>query len=320
MESSAALLIDRSIKSRCSDYDVAIQRVVGWITTGAGLFFLAICFSVGCQSGPRRPDRQTPGDTNKTNAIVFCGLVLPVKTTRSVVCHDSAVTNIGPVADLVNLQHLDLGAGGENVCVSDLTPLEDLTSLERLSLAGLPLQDIRVIGSLDNLSSLDISNTKVRSVTPLKSLPHLTSLNAAGTRITGLDKIGNFRELLRLDISGTKVSSLRSIGGISHLKTLILAGTLVDSLAGLTKLENLTELHIPWMALDLGPLVEISSLRKLYVSENRVSADSLRTLKTKNPRLTINPPGIVYLEEMCGSGAFCSVIKRDESHCSGHVN
>ena len=92
--------------------------------------------------------------------------------------------------------------------VSDLTPLQGLTSLVSLSLSGTQVNDLTPLQGLTSLVSLNLHRTQVSDLTPLQGLTSLASLNLYRTQVSDLKPLASLTDLQTLDISRTQVSDL----------------------------------------------------------------------------------------------------------------
>ena len=85
---------------------------------------------------------------------------------------NSNITDISPIEDLTSLVTLALDANN----ISNLSPLQNLTNLTNLFLDGNNITDLEPISNLVNLESLALDDNNISDVTPLT----LTSLNYLG--------------------------------------------------------------------------------------------------------------------------------------------
>jgi len=85
----------------------------------------------------------------------------------------SILKDISPLADLQNLEDLNLGF---QFVISDLSPLKNLTNLKKIDLHSLQISDISIISNLEKLEELDISFNQIRDIACLKNLKNLEKL------------------------------------------------------------------------------------------------------------------------------------------------
>jgi Leucine-rich repeat (LRR) protein len=89
------------------------------------------------------------------------------------------VSDLTPIKELTRLQKLDIS----DTKVSDLTPLKGLTSLHKLNLGGTTVSDLTPLKELKGLEDLRLSDTSVSDLTPLKELNKLQVLFLDGTKV-----------------------------------------------------------------------------------------------------------------------------------------
>ena len=107
-----------------------------------------------------------------------------------------------------------------DVQISDLTPLQQLTGLSELYCHNNPISNLKPLSQLYELKALDCSNTLVRNLNDLGRLTNLQVLNISGTQIRNLRPLSNLVLLRQLDIYNTRVFSLRPIENLKNLEIL----------------------------------------------------------------------------------------------------
>ena len=142
---------------------------------------------------------------------------------RSVGYIDIAGKGISDLTGLefaTNLRELDL----RDNPITDLRPLANLTTLERLYLSDIfpstPTLDLRPLANLINLEELTLENSKVSDINPLARLKKLQILDLSHNDISDLRPLVGLRELRKLRIEGNPISDLTPLSGLNleHLK------------------------------------------------------------------------------------------------------
>ncbi|MBI1358258.1 MAG: hypothetical protein GC160_28315 [Acidobacteria bacterium] len=110
--------------------------------------------------------------------------------------------------------HLDL-SGTE---VTDLSPLQGLSSLASLDLSVTEVTDLSPLQGLSSLTSLSLSSTEVTDLSPLQGLSSLTSLKLWGTGVTDLSPLQGLSSLTSLSLLGTEVTD-REIEQLKQAKS-----------------------------------------------------------------------------------------------------
>ena len=189
-----------------------------------------------------------------------------------------------------NLEHLSLGEVG---MVSDLTPLSNLTSLQRLNVAGNQISDIRPLAGLihlrtlalwDNqlqniaplanltaLTYLDLSGNHVESFQPLIPLIHLRTLRLANSQIEDITLLQNLTSLVRLTVSHNQITHVSPLAGLINLTFLNLRNNRISDLNPLANLTALETLRLDINAItDITPLTGLKNLKELRIADNPI--------------------------------------------------
>ncbi len=200
------------------------------------------------------------------------------------------------LAQIIHSTSVDLSG---NKTITALEPLNKLSNLKSVSLAGCPVTDLMPLRNLNKLEILDISNTAVKILDPLRYCLLLNQLRMKGTPIGDLSVIPAFQSLTLLDISGTQVTSLVAVKDLTSIKDLRLNHTRIKDLAPVTGLTNLEMLNISSTQIDnLEPLKGMTNLHMLISDSTRVSSlaplDNLHGLE----RVYCNNSGITQKEAL----------------------
>lgn len=123
---------------------------------------------------------------------------------------------------MTNLEELDLS----NNDISDITPLQNLYSLKKLSVSNNTffssngeILNLMPLMNLTKLEELDISKNGITSVDVLKYLPNLRTLDASYNEITNFKPLGGKKNLEKLNVSGNSAEELM-LGSMESLRFL----------------------------------------------------------------------------------------------------
>lgn len=173
-----------------------------------------------------------------------------------------SITDLNPLAELTDLESLDLN---QNRTVEDISPISNLINLKTLILYSNPIKDISVLSNLTKLTELWLLDTPISDINPLRNLSNLEVLYIDGV---GLDE---------------EFSDISALSYLTKLKYLDIAGR---GLTDIKPLENLTELVL--LNVSYNNLTEISAvsnmkkLIRLLIRKNKVEdisgAKNLETL------------------------------------------
>ena len=151
------------------------------------------------------------------------GVPLTKERMRSVHYINIAGKEISDITGLefaTHLKELDL----RDNPVTDLHPLANLTTLERLYLSDLfpstPTLDLHPLANLINLQELFLEHSKVLDISPLARLKKLQILDLSHNDISDLRPLVGLTELRKLRIGGNPIEDLTPLSGLrlTHLE------------------------------------------------------------------------------------------------------
>ena len=143
------------------------------------------------------------------------------------------ITALTGLEHAVNLEHLDLYAH----LINDLRPLERLTKLRSLWIAGNKIANIRPLTSLP-LERLDLGGNPIADFAPLSDLTRLTRLDFWGNGLgnNDLSIITGLTQLTELDLRNNQISDVTPLTKLVNLKKLQLEGNPIADTASLLTL------------------------------------------------------------------------------------
>jgi internalin A len=225
------------------------------------------------------------------------------------------VTDVGleHLASLAQLEELNLG--GNKISGVGLHVLKLLPRLRSLSFYGiqrrnagwcwapvvtdLELDTIALLGSLEELNvgfGVALGTPRPKDLGPADGEAECRI--AGGTRITdlGVAKLARLKKLRRLDLSGSAITSaaVKTLAALPQLQRLSLwNATGVDDAAAphWEALGTLTSLDLsdtPVGDATLARLSTLVNLRRLYVSETKVTPEGLTAFRTKHPACVVS--------------------------------
>jgi C-terminal of Roc, COR, domain/Ras of Complex, Roc, domain of DAPkinase/Leucine Rich repeats (2 copies) len=131
------------------------------------------------------------------------------------------ITDISFLQDLVYLQKLSLGYSK----MTDIFVLQKLKNLKDLSFELGTIRDISVLKNLRKLTKLSIwgDNSPICcDMTILQNLTHLTNLHLVFTQITDISILQNLTNLTDLNLSGNQITDISALQNLTNLRGLIL--------------------------------------------------------------------------------------------------
>ncbi|PEG08774.1 leucine-rich repeat domain-containing protein [Bacillus wiedmannii] len=112
--------------------------------------------------------------------------------------------------DLLQIKKLEiLKEKGKNI--KDITGLEYMANLEKLTLEGVGLKNIEFISNLEKLNDVNVSHNQIEDITPLSSLKSLQWLNLADNQIKDVSVLSPMLDLLSLKLAGNEIRDVRPL-------------------------------------------------------------------------------------------------------------
>ncbi len=173
-----------------------------------------------------------------------------------------------PVADISALEGLDrLEALHMQQCnVADISVIENMPGLTALSLGQIPCLDLSPILKLQNLSFVEITGSSLQDAITVFSNPNIGELIAINCGIASLESLSAIPSLTSLELCNNDLVDLDGVQRYPRLKSLALRSTKINDLSPLKALTALEELDLRGVDVDLSPLLQMPSLKKIICS------------------------------------------------------
>jgi Leucine Rich repeats (2 copies) len=126
------------------------------------------------------------------------------------------ITDLSPLADLTSINRLNLN----NNKISDLTPLAGLTKITHLGIHGNNISDLTPLAGLTKITHLGISNNKIIDLLPLAGLNNINYLGIYNNQISDLSPLAGLTSINRLGISNNKIIDLTPLYELKKLSEL----------------------------------------------------------------------------------------------------
>ena len=222
-------------------------------------------------------------------------------------------TNITPLLELP-LTHLYISS----VALDDITGIEQISSLEHLTLRDQSLLDISLNG-LEFLETITVSEGSSTTL-ELENLPSLRQISARGNELdqvslSNLESLinlyleannindglffSNLPNLERVYLSNNQIESAPNLTDLSNLVTIDLRNNLLTDISNIGLPENLATVQLSINQLsDIDALTDIISLKTILASSNEV--DSIPDLSnlTQLERLDLDANLLSNLDEI----------------------
>ena len=155
------------------------------------------------------------------------------------------ISDISMLRDLTQLEHVIL----RNTNVVDLSPLQNLKSLEALSLLEKgKVKSIEPLAKLKSLSSLTIEDNEVSDVSALAGLTTLHRLEMPDNSIVDITPLANLKNLWDVDLSRNRIVDTSPLEELPQLWVIELRGNQVSNVKPLVK-------HFQLMGTKPGSLI-----------------------------------------------------------------
>ena len=189
--------------------------------------------------------------------------------TSSLNLSNSNISDISPLAGLVNLKKLELKHNN----IADLSPLASLTELTSLDLYDNNISDLTALSELRNLVILRLPKNNIVNITSLHEMEKLTELILWDNNISDLSPISNLIGLRELHLGYNNIEDINPLAGLINLKNLNLR---MNKISNIDPIKNLTDLEGIFRIddnniTDINALSFLSSVRNLIISNNRIS-------------------------------------------------
>ncbi|MEG4105266.1 leucine-rich repeat domain-containing protein, partial [Microcoleus sp. S13_C5] len=149
--------------------------------------------------------------------------------------------------------------------------LGSLTNLTTLNLDWNKISDISFLGSLTNLTTLNLDWNKISDISFLGSLTNLTTLNLMKNQISDISFLDSLTNLTELLLNYNQISDISSVGSLTNLTTLDLSRNKITEINALRSLTNLTKLDLRFNQItEINALRSLTNLTKLDLRANRI--------------------------------------------------
>ena len=195
----------------------------------------------------------------------------------------NTITDLSPLADLTQLERLTVFHTGG---LTDISPLKKLTALTELTIQKLrpsataSFSDISVLASLTQLKILFLNYNEIVDLSPLRALTTLTNLTLTGNKIVDISPLVGLTALVQLHLASNKIRDISPLRGLTDLEELYLsANTELSDISPLMRLKKLKRLQLDQTAITVaglsGVLPALGALKGLSLKITRISALSV---------------------------------------------
>lgn len=153
-----------------------------------------------------------------------------------------------------------------------LEAIGTLHNLTALDLTGCGLSTISALSGLTKLQSLILADNSIGNIAPLSGMTQLQTLDLSDNAVTSLAALLDLPALVSLRLTRCPLDALTPIAGCGQLQLLDITGCGIDDLSAVAELRELCELYAGSNRItSLAPLSDCEKLRVIDVSSNQIT-------------------------------------------------
>ena len=143
---------------------------------------------------------------------------------------------------MTNLKKLRIEGG----ILDDASALSACTKLEQLQIIGSSISSdlLKIIGTLENLKVLELTENGISSIDPLSNLKKLEHINLSNNAIRDISPLVGLNNLQSLNLSSNALISLEGLEALTNLKVLDVSFNSIVTTAPLSSMVTLEQLNV----------------------------------------------------------------------------
>ena len=114
--------------------------------------------------------------------------------------------------------------------IGSLLGIQNLTSLQDLSLLGNSLTDISPLSGLKSLTRLVLVSDQITDISPLSGLTRLTDLHLNENSITDISALSELTSLTVLNLDNNSITDISALSGLTSLESIDLANNSITDI------------------------------------------------------------------------------------------
>ena len=162
--------------------------------------------------------------------------------------------------------------------IADVSPLAELTQLEKLYLKQDGIDDISALGGLVNLENLDLSgNKEISDVSALANMTKLKTIDMSGNKIENINVLSNLEELGFVNLANNQIKALPDLSKLTKVYAFSVGKNQITDVTPIAAMKSLVELDLssnPGIK-DLKPLAKLYNLDKdkTFITDEAMKED-----------------------------------------------
>ncbi|MED2508209.1 NEAT domain-containing protein [Bacillus thuringiensis] len=170
--------------------------------------------------------------------------------------------------DLLKIKTLSIYSGKG---INEITGLEYMTNLEKLTLRESNVKDISAISKLRGLKYVDLTSNSIESIHPIEQLENINMLFLRDNKISDLTPLSKMKKIKTLDLIGNNIKDIQPLFTLSTMKQLYLANNQISDLTGIDRLNNVELLWIGNNKINnVESISKMSNLIELEISDSEI--------------------------------------------------
>ena len=162
--------------------------------------------------------------------------------------------------------------------------VEDIVHFKKLKILlmySCNLSDISIIGNLKKIERLDLGDNFISNAETISNLKELKYLRLSYNQLSSCDFIENLENLIEISFESNKISRLPDLKKLKKLTNLNFQYNLIkNSLDSINNLDKLVSAQLSFNRIEVLPELNLNSLKKLYLYNNKISY-----IEKYNPKL-----------------------------------
>ncbi len=212
--------------------------------------------------------RVIPDTINVPTSTIYRLLKTFRKAPKVDLSNNLTISNLEPLSELTDLIELDIS----NTLIEDLNPIRNLKKLEVFNLSGSAVSTLASLRYINSLTEINLSNTLVDNIDVMANLSSLSRINISYSKVINLLPLENAVNLSRLEASGTRISDLSPLNNLPRLSDLNISNSAINSLNTIDSLIAIQNLNIDSTQISsLEPLSESINLSVIQANNTQIS-------------------------------------------------
>jgi len=158
----------------------------------------------------------------------------------------------------------------EGYCFTDLSALQELKYLEEIIIeSNTSITNLTFLNSIPSLKRLTLNSSKITDLSPLYKYKKLSRLELPNAQISDVFKVHQFSDLKYLDLSNNKIEALENKPWPTELETIKLANNLIKNIEALRNCLQLKNVNLNSnFVTNLDAFKDLKNLKTLNVGNN----------------------------------------------------